>query len=388
VKFYSIDSSATQLMAGARSNTSIDIVDTEIEEALTVLLASLNTEACLSETGAVAMKARLLRILSNRLRMFRDYRAHPEIEDEKIVRPLMITGGGRTGSTKLHNLLASSDDFKYITFWQDYTLSLRSGDPNEDPAPRIRDAEDYIAWFDSRAPKSRLTHTYEAFGPEEETYIFEQCRFGMFFIAFAFVPSFVEWYMNLDFRDEIIFFKKTLKYLQWQFYQDDPRPWLLKNPMYQGQEPLLKEVFPDAIFVTTHRDPVTTLTSSASLFAAYHQAYSDADFDGVLGYAMLEAQALRLKDLVDARLEHPEIPVLEIPYSELTNSSESVINSIYDHGGMELKETSLSAMRQWERENVQHKHGAHAYTLEQFSLTTEMAIEKYRFYTDRFSHLF
>ena len=38
------------------------------------------------------MTQRLLNLLCNRLRMKRDFRAHPEIDQQKIVRPVIITG--------------------------------------------------------------------------------------------------------------------------------------------------------------------------------------------------------------------------------------------------------------------------------------------------------
>ena len=212
---FTIDKSAAELMAEARRITGIDIVDSEIVEALTVLLPSLNSEAQLSEEGACTMEQRLLRILCNRLRMFRDYEHHPEINDQKIVRPLILTGGGRTGSTKLHLLLASSGDFKYIPFWQDYTLSLRSGDRSESPAARIRDTEEFVRWFDARAPKARMIHAFDPMEPEEETHIYEQAAFGFYLFAFAFIPSFMQWFATQDFRQHLVFFERALKYLQW-----------------------------------------------------------------------------------------------------------------------------------------------------------------------------
>lgn len=388
VMAFTIDKTAAELMAESRRLSGTDIVDHDIEEALTRVLPSLNSEAQLSEEGARAMEQRLLRILCNRLRMERDYRAHPEIAEQKIVRPLILCGGGRTGSTKLHLLLAASGDFKFIPFWQDYTLSLRSGDRNEDPAPRIRDTEDFVRWFDARAPQARMIHAFDALEPEEETHIYEQASIGFYLFAFTFIPSFMQWFATQDFRQHLAFFERALKYLQWQFHANDPRPWILKYPAYQGCEPQLQEVFPDAIFVATYRDPVSTLTSSCSLFSAWYQAYSDANFDHTLGQVMLEGQAFRTGLQMQARRERPDIAVLDIPYPDLTHASEDVVKNIYAHVGLPLSERALEAMRAWEKRNAQHKHGAHQYTLEQFGLTREMAQEKYRDYAARFGHLF
>jgi hypothetical protein len=69
------------------------------------LLLSFNTEAELNKSGAEGMEALIRRVLRNRLRMQRDLRNHPEISEQKIERPLILTGAGRTGSTKLHKML-------------------------------------------------------------------------------------------------------------------------------------------------------------------------------------------------------------------------------------------------------------------------------------------
>jgi Sulfotransferase family len=385
---HAIQASPGELMATARQLTGVEFVDRDIEEALAILLRSLNTEAQLSEEGARAMTQRVLRILCNRLRMERDYRAHPKIEEQKIVRPLILTGGGRTGSTKLHLLLAASGDFKFIPLWQNYTLSLRTGDRHEDPAPRIRDTEEFVRWFDARAPKARMIHAFDAQEPEEETHLYEQAAFGFYLFAFAFIPSFMQWFATQDFRRHVVFFRRALKYLQWQFHDGDTRPWVLKYPAYQGCEPLLREFFRDAVFVATWRDPVSTLTSSCSLFSAWYEAYSDANFDQILGPMMLEGQAQRIQMQIDARRERPDIRVFDIAYADLTRSSEQVVKNIYGHAGLPLSDRAKQAMRAWDRDNAQHKHGAHQYVLAQFGLTREIAEARYRDYSDAYGKLF
>lgn len=103
VNSYPIKTSAKQLTELARDRVgSHNVADPDIEVPLERLFASLNAEAHLSESGVPATEQRILRILSNRLRMLRDCQRHPEIDDQRIVRPLFLTVGGRTGSTKLH----------------------------------------------------------------------------------------------------------------------------------------------------------------------------------------------------------------------------------------------------------------------------------------------
>jgi hypothetical protein len=365
-----------------------DVDDPFIEEPLRHLLRSLNSEAQLTESGAAAMERRILHTLSERLRMFRDLMRHPEIGEQEIRRPLILTGGGRTGSTKLHKLLAASGDFKFMTFWQAYALSLRKGERSESPEERIREAEEFIKWFDERAPRARMIHPYDAYEPEEETHIYEKSVFGPMFCAFAFLPSFLEWYAKQDVRAEILFFRRALQYLQWQFYDGDTRPWILKYPPYQGFEPLLREAFPDATLVATHRDPVASLTSSCSLVAAYYEAYSRAPKNSLIGPLQLAGLAIQHQKLIEGRRENAKLNVLDVGYTELVRAPESVIERVYRHSSMNLGSSGRDAMRRSDQKHRQHQHGVHKHTLEEFSLTRPSVEQRFRPYVQEFSRYF
>jgi hypothetical protein len=388
VQAFPIRLTAQELMAHARRVTGIEIVDTDFAEPLARLVSSLNEEAKLSEEGAVAMEQRLLRILSNRLRMLRDYERHPEIAEQKIVRPVFLTGSPRTGSTKLQKLLAASGDFLYLPFWQAHTLSLRSGDRTEDQTDRIREASEYIEWFDTHAPKAKHIHGYGTFEPEEETLIYEQGMLGFFIAVIAFVPSFLQWYFQQDFDRQTDFFVRAMKYIQWQFHDGDPRPWLFKYPAHQGMEPLLARIFPDATFVTTNRDPVATLSSMCSLIAASQEAYSEANWRPILGPMLLEGQRLRMLQFLQAREQHPELKIIDISYPDLTRRADKVIDDTYAFVGLPLSARARQAMLGWDRENAQHKHGVHQHNLAEFGLTPEMVNEAFRPYVERYGHLF
>ena len=171
---YLISSTSEDLLAKAHLVTGIEeINDHAMISSLDRVLTALNTEAKLSETGATDMESRLLPLLANRIRMLRDFRENPEIEALNITKPIILKGAARTGSTKLHKMLAASGDFKYLPFWQGHSLSLRTGNRNEDPSPRIRDADYYTQWFDRKSPNAKLIHHYETYEPEEELIIYE-----------------------------------------------------------------------------------------------------------------------------------------------------------------------------------------------------------------------
>ena len=183
---------AAQLLAKARELTSINIVDTDAIEPLTVMVKSLNEESNLHAAGAVAIEQRLLRLLCNRLRMQRDFAAHPEIAEQKITAPIVIVGMGRTGSTKLQKMLAASGDFNWLPYWQSHNPSLISGARDESPQWRIDDADTWVKWFDEVSPETKYGHAQETHEPEEESYMLEQSLRTACFQGWKELPSYLD----------------------------------------------------------------------------------------------------------------------------------------------------------------------------------------------------
>lgn len=380
-----IAAGASDLMARARAMTRIDIVDADIEEALGKLLQSLNTEAQLTPEGALHIEGRIVRILCNRLRMQRDFAAHPDIEEQPIVRPHFLTGAGRSGSTKLHKLLAASGDFKYLRFWQQFNFALHTGMRGEDTGERVREAAEFIAWFNAHSPQAKLIHEYSTFEPEEETFLWDHSRFLInFCITHTRIPSYMQWCMTQDMGQQIAYFKRALQYLQWQFYKDDPRPWLLKNPLYCGMEPLLLQFFPDAVFVATHRDPTARVASSAGLTVHMQRAYSDVDRGKLAGPVMLEFMATAANQYLAGRDAFPDVKILDIGYPELTQHADTVVEKIYAFAGRTLSNEAKQAMQRWEQDNIQHKHGVYQYSLADYSISEDMIAERFKPYVARF----
>lgn len=375
-------------MAQARELTGIAIIDTAIEESLEKLLVSLNTETQLTESGAAAVEKRLLRMLANRLRMERDFLSHPDIADQKVERPVFITGMGRTGSTKLQRLLAASGDFLYIPCWQSHSLALLTGDRNENPADRIRLAEEEIHWFNTHAPGVERIHPFDPQVADEESVALEHCLFAPWMAALLFVPGYAMWRAGQGFESDIRFLKRILQYLQWQFHDGDNRPWILKSPAYPGMEPLLAQIFPDAVFLTTHRHPLSIVSSASSLLSSFHGAWSDFDPKHILGPMVLEQLAMGAQCHMQGRDGNPALRILDIGYSELTKNSPRTAARVYAHAGIAPGDAAAAKMANWETENAQHKHGVHRYSLEDYELTPEMIENRFARYIARFRDFF
>jgi hypothetical protein len=354
------------LLAEARTRTGIDIIDHDALLPLSKLVHSLNTDSQLHAEGAAGMQSRLLRILSNRLRMQRDYAAHPEIANEKIEAPTFICGMARTGSTKLQKLLAASGDFNWLPYWKVLNPSLITGDRNESPQPRIDDTEAFARWFDAASPETKAGHAFETHEPEEESFIFEHSLRSATFLGWAPLNSYLEWLFTQDLTAQFTYLRDTLKYLQWQGLAESGKRWVLKCPLYSGLEPLLLKVFPDARLVMTHRSPVVTMASSLRLLECFHKPFTNARPDPQY---FIQGQAEGIQAHLRCRAALPPGTFLDVSFKTLTEDVAGVVARIYAFVGLPLSDASLRRMLEWNEANPQHKRGKHSYSLATYGLT-------------------
>ena len=97
------------LCAEARQRTGLkDFGDPPIETALSTLVKSLESQADLHPLGRFLMRVHLRGLLETRLRLTQAWREHLDAMDISIIeRPVFITGMPRSGSTFLHELMAT-----------------------------------------------------------------------------------------------------------------------------------------------------------------------------------------------------------------------------------------------------------------------------------------
>ena len=361
---YKLALSVDELLAEARRITGIDIVDEDAREPLLVLCKSYNEESCLHEEGARVQQKNLLRILCNRLRMQRDFLAHPEISEEEIQAPVFLWGMPRTGTTKTQKLLAASGDFNWLTCWHSMNPCSYTGVPGEETQQRIEDVDEFTHWFETMVPDVHIGHGFVTHEPEEDAFILMQSLRSPLFLAFCQIPSYLGWLAEQDQAAQLRYLKDTLKYLQWQGLHTGSRPWVLKNPLYMGIEREIKTVFPNASLLMTHRDPKQSMPSSCSVMSGYYKAYSDIAVDNratVGGFTLQMQQHMSLR-------ESGEFKYIDLDYKEVAMSVESTMGKVYQGMGKQLSTQALDNMMNWDKQNPIHKKGKHSYTLEQYDL--------------------
>lgn len=363
-----------------------DFGDDAFREPMGILLASLEEEADLSPVGRVSMFERIVGSLVGRLSAQDYFVRHPEILDEEIVAPTVIVGLARTGSTMMHRLLAADPDVYAVRWWECRAPSPYPGSDWRRDDPRIPDAYAEIETILAAAPELAAIHPWDAEGPDEEIMLLEHAFLSGVPDAFCNVPTYRRYVMDHDLRDGYAYVKRMLQFLQWQKKQAGHHAsrWVLKAPFHLARIPQVVEAFPDATFVQTHRDPIETTPSIASLYASTWRTNMNRVDPLVVGEQCLELWSWGIAKCLEARDAGQDDRFVDVLYVDARKDPMPAIESVYAHLGRPFTDEARAAMARWGDENRRDKRARHDYTLEAFGYTRESIAAAFRDYRERF----
>jgi hypothetical protein len=198
-------------------------------------------------------------------------------------------------------------------------------------------------------------------------------------------PRFRDHYLRMDQRPHYEYMKTVIKILQFQQPGNWPTRWVLKSPMHLENLPELLQVFPDATFVVTHRDPVAVLQSTITMLA-YGQRMNR---NRVLMEELVEYWTARIEHLlrrcVETRHLLPAAQSIDVPFHAFMADDMGVVEQIYARAGMPLTAQARAEMQQFIDNHPRGKHGKIVYDLAgDFGVDIATLRERFRFYYDAF----
>lgn len=354
-----------------------------LDEPLDVLCRSLNEEIELHALGKLQVFNQLVGLLVMRLRFEDLWRRHPEILDLPVERPIVVIGLPRSGTTILHRLLSRDPAKRSSPFWEQVT-PLPDGDPaapQPDPDPRLERMRQSLAMLDAVVPDLKLMHELTADQPDEDISLLIFAFASLQFEWSYRVPGFGRWRRAFDHTEGYGYFRRVLQTLQWLRGGDR---WVLKAPQHLEQLKPLLAVFPDAILVQTHRDPVPAIISLASLTTYGGRRYYDHPNPHAVGRDVAEiVERLLRKGVEDRPPADPRF--VDIQFPDLIADPLGCVRRIYAAAGDVLSPAAEAAMQAWIDDNRQGKHGGHDYAAEDFGLDVADLRRRLGFYQERFA---
>jgi len=347
-------------------------------EALSRLLESCQSEARLNLIGKIALKVDVLQTLCSRLQMERDRRLYPNIARQEIREPLFIVGLPRSGTTVLHSLLAADPEHRCPLMWE-----VRSPSPPTlvDEKRRIQRTTQSCNFFNWLVPTFRDVHAVGAEGPQECVSLMTPTFMSDQFDAMYYVPSYRAWFFQQDLRPAYEYHGRFLQHLQ---FRRAARRWILKAPTHMFAMPALLSVYPDALFVQTHRTPVDAMASVSSLVTILRSAFSDAVDPFTIYREAIQYWSEAMDKFLNERDRLASNRICDVKYDQIRRDPIAAVGRIYDHFGWSLSRDAELRMRALVGSQAERQSGNHRYHLSQFGTSAEEVLSAFASYCQRF----
>jgi hypothetical protein len=374
---------AGAIVAEAEGRVGIADSDAALRRNLEALVASLVEDARLPEAGQATAREYLTARTAQRLEGLTWLRDHPEIEDERIAAPVFLTGLPRSGTTAFQYLFDRDSRFRMIRTWEGLTPHPPPGFDAASVARRKAEEAERRAAARPPVEDFDALHLHDFDGPEECHAYMEQAYAAAGFNNLFRVPGYFDFLVEeADFAAAYRIHRRQLQLLQWRMPQ--PR-WALKYPNHVLAMDAILQVYPDARFVMTHRDPVQTLASICKLSLKLREARYDEPVDPhEVGRQMLRFVGRHI-DRIMAFTGGPEAGrVSHVDYYRMLDDPAAAVADAHAGLGLDTPDEVRAAVTEWRRRNPKGARGANPYALEAFGLEAEAVAEQFSGYTQRF----
>jgi hypothetical protein len=236
--------------------------------------------------------------------------------------------------------------------------------------------------IDKAAPYFERMHEMTVEAVHEEIQLLAIDFSSMLFETMAVMPTWRDYYQRHDQTPHYEYLKQVLQVLT--FLRGGER-WVLKSPQHCEQLVPLLNVFPDATFVVTHRDPVS-VTASVVTMLTYAARMSVAHPDPAV-YGPYWSQ--RVEDLLRGcerdRDLIPDGQAIDVRFHEFMADDLAMVGRIYEVAGQPMTPAAKEAMQAFLATHQRGKFGTVVYDLTDFGIDPAERRAALRSYADRFA---
>jgi hypothetical protein len=337
-----------------------DFSDRTFVDPLKRLVNSYNSEADLSAFGRYAVRFDVMRGLKNLLRFDAIEEKDPAILARPIERPVFITGLPRSGTTFLHTLLAQDPAVAAPLSWQlVYPYPSRLGSLGADWRRLWVDTQFRI--MQRLSPELRDLHPLSASAPQECTDITAQVFQSLRFDSTYRIPSYQAWLDGHGHHDAYRFHRRFLQHLD---AQAPGRHWVLKSPDHVFALDAIRAIYPDALIVFLHRDPLSVLASVAKLTEVLRRPFTRRVDRMEIGRQVSSSWI----DGANRMIADASGAVLHLHYKDVVSAPLDAVATLYRQCGLALSESAKAQMQRWLERSPQNGNGQSRYSLTEFGL--------------------
>lgn len=380
-----IDFTEQAVLEAARQRSGLhDFGPEDFRQRLQLLLDEWGSDPEMTNSQRANLFGYLVRYASNRLLIQDQWQRHPQILEQQIRQPIIVAGLPRSGTTHLLNLLSADTRFRSLPLWESYEPVPLPGEQAlaDGTDPRYQRCNE--AWQGMQ----QVTPLLAAMHPMNPDHIHEELELmGPDFASYNFEwlapsPRWRDHYYASDQTPHYHYMRDVLKLLQWR---QGPDRWVLKCPQHLEQLPVLREVFPDATYVITHRDPVAVIQSAVTMIA-YGQRMGRTRINP---QGLIEYWSDRIEHLLQACVrDHPSMPeaqTIDVPFHAFMADDMGMVERIYAKAGVALTAGARREMQAYIDAHPRGKEGRVVYDLKgDFGVDPAALRERFAFYYERF----
>lgn len=379
------------LLAEACERTGLsDFGDGSFREPLAKLLDAIECEARLTPAGRAGQRTRVVGLLSARLQMQAWLARHREIEDERVDVRFVVVGFPRTGTTLLQRILARDPRSSWLAWWECRhpapLLSWHAEEALHQPDPRIAQAKAEVAAIIAANPALAAVHPFDALAPDEDVMLLEHAFQSSPPAGSMNIPSYLRWHLAQDGRAAYADHARFLRFLRWQkrMRGEPVGPFVLKAPHHMIHLDQLLERYPGATVIQTHRDPLETLPSLASMALELRRLTSDTVHPSECADYALTTARCRLERAESVRRERGGQRFFDVWFGDIVTDALAVVEQIYVKIGLDLPTSIRHEMEHYVAGHGRDKRPHHGYTLAQFGLDAEAIRREFTAYRETY----
>ncbi|MCG8310832.1 MAG: sulfotransferase [Cytophagales bacterium] len=358
-----------KILKRARRNTSLNNLGADFnDEALKILVRSINKEARLHPFGNLMMREKLISQLENRLWAEYWFHKYPEILERDVLPVLMITGLQRTGTTKMQRLLSIQHGARALSSWEAlYPAPIRKVAESKKRIARTRRNERVVKFV---SPVFQSIHPIHTDQPEEDVLLLDVHFMSSSSEAIMHVPSYARWLESQDHKQAYAYEKKLLKLLQWQ---RGGKFWVLKSPHHLQYLHEFSSTFSDSYIIWMHRDIEDCIPSYLSMLYYGRSMFTNDVDKCILKSHWLNKLKVMLNNGLGYRSSNPD-RVSDVVFKHFVGDEKHVVSDILNG--------FLDSFDEFCRPGQPEKNyvSRHKYRLEDWELTKEDLIRRFGAY--------
>lgn len=354
--------------AAVRTTGLDDFGGTAHEEGLRILVDDLaSPEAGLTPLGNGFHRRDVKSALVGRLLTQLRFTEHPEHAEVPIERPVFVVGLPRTGTTALHRLLNADPRHQGLELWLTEYPQPRPPRETWEQDPIFSAMQAAFSEHHVENPEFMGIHYMDATSVEECWRLLRQTGKSISYESLANVPRYSAWLAGQDWTDAYARHKANLQLIG---LNDPEKRWVLKNPSHLAALDALMAVYPDALVVCTHRDPVTSIASACSLSAEATAGTSTTFVGETIGRTQLDMLSRSWRSFTESRPRYDAAQFVDVEYDAFVRDPVGTTRGIYDAFGIDRTPEAAAAVEEIDRESRSGgKRPSHRYDLADYGLT-------------------